>query len=208
MSAKRYYFYAEGKSVTAIAELLGRSKSIISRELRRNTSDDEYISAIAEDNYKGRRKKCRRRKRLEKPDVFRMLRDRFLQHQWSPKQIAGRLRMELGFTLISYNTIYRGIYAGMFNSPDSPRNTRCIIRKLRHRGKERHHKGKRNAMVKIHISHDIEERPQEAQDRTQCGHWESDTVAGKAGKVCRVTNVDRKSRYLLCGKAEGKMPML
>lgn len=39
-------FYAEGKSVTAIAELLGRSKSTISRELRRNTSDDEYIPAI------------------------------------------------------------------------------------------------------------------------------------------------------------------
>lgn len=39
-------FYDEGKSVTAIAELLGRSKSTISRELRRTASDDEYIPAI------------------------------------------------------------------------------------------------------------------------------------------------------------------
>lgn len=51
-------FYDEGKSVTAIAELLGRSKSTISRELRRNASDDEYIPAIAENNYRERRKKC------------------------------------------------------------------------------------------------------------------------------------------------------
>jgi len=156
-------FYAEGKSVTAIAELLGRSKSTISRELRRNASDDEYIPVIAENNYRECRQKCRRHKRLENPDVFRMVMDRFLQHQWSPEQIAGRLRMELGFTLISYNTIYRGIYAGMFNSPDSPRNTRCIIRKLRHRDKKRHRKGDAEHRGKIHISHDIEERPQEAQ---------------------------------------------
>lgn len=32
-------FYDEGKSVTAIADLLGRSKSTISRELRRTASD-------------------------------------------------------------------------------------------------------------------------------------------------------------------------
>ena len=36
------------------------------------------------------------------------------------------------------------------------------------------------------------------------GHWEADTVVGKQGKACLVTLVDRKSRYLLGGKAMSK----
>ena len=36
------------------------------------------------------------------------------------------------------------------------------------------------------------------------GHWEADTVVGKQGKACFVTLVDRKSRYLLGGKAMSK----
>lgn len=41
----------------------------------------------------------------------------FLNHQWSLEQISARLKME-GFTYtISYNTIYRGIYSGLFDEP-------------------------------------------------------------------------------------------
>ena len=34
--------------------------------------------------------------------------------------------------------------------------------------------------------------------------WEGDTVAGVKGKACLVTLVDRKSRYLVGGKADAK----
>lgn len=51
--------------------------------------------------------------------------------------------------------------------------------------------------TKIVISHPIEERPEEAQRRTELGHWEADTVAGKTGSSYMVTLVDRKSRFLL-----------
>ena len=58
--------------------------------------------------------------------------------------------------------------------------------------------------VKFIISHPIEERPVSAEKRTVCGHWEADTVVGKQGRACLVTLVDRKSRYLLGGKATSK----
>ena len=57
---------------------------------------------------------------------------------------------------------------------------------------------------KIQISHDITERPAGAEKRSEIGHWEADTVVGQQGKACLVTLGDRKSRYLMCGKADKK----
>lgn len=44
---KLMYFLAKGDSVTKIAKKLGRSKSTISRELRRNCCKGEYVPADA-----------------------------------------------------------------------------------------------------------------------------------------------------------------
>ena len=56
----------------------------------------------------------------------------------------------------------------------------------------------------MNISHSIEERPREANERSRIGDWEADTVIGQAGKACFVTLADRKTRFLLCRKAERK----
>ena len=80
--------------------------------------------------------------------------------------------------------------------------------KLRHRGKTRHTKGKEETRGKIKISHPIEERPEEANQRTVVGHWEADTVAGIAGSSCLITLTDRCSRFLLIRKIPGKTAAL
>ena len=68
----------------------------------------------------------------------------------------------------------------------------------------RHKKGSEERRGKFVISHPIEDRPASATNRSVRGHWEADTVVGKQGKACLVTLVDRKSRYLLGGKAMSK----
>ena len=60
--------------------------------------------------------------------------------------IAGRNHKMLTFgkTLRihhSYATIYRGIYAGMFDDAKLSHGARGAVRKLRHKGKTRHKKG-------------------------------------------------------------------
>ncbi len=85
-----------------------------------------------------------------------------------------------------------------------PHGSRGVIRKLRHRGKTRHTKSYEERRGKIRISNDISQRPGGATNRSRRGHWEGDTVAGVKGKACLVTLVDRKSRYLVSGKAEAK----
>ena len=199
---KILFFSGKGYSLSRIAEELGRSKATISRELRRNSQREEYIPLIAEQKYEKRRKKCRRRKRLADPVLYELVREKFLEQQWSPEQIEGRLRLENYPDPPSYKTIYRAIYAGMFDTKEQKRSegNRGMRRRLRHRGKPRKNKNPDSRRGKMTISHSIEDRPEAANTRSRFGDWEADTVQGKAKGPRLVTLVDRKSRYLLCKK--------
>ena len=201
---KILFFYAKEYSVTDIAKELGRSKSTISRELKRNRESGQYLPLIAHRKYARRREGCRPRKRLADPALFQIVREKFLDHQWSPEQIAGRLALEHHKAVISYATIYRAIYSGMLDESRRSHGSRGVIRKLRHHGKSRHTKQYEERRGKIKISHEISQRPAGAANRSRRGHWEGDTVAGVKGKACLVTLVDRKSRYLVGGKAGAK----
>ena len=139
---KIFFFRAQNKSIRFIAKELGRSPSSVSRELKRNSVNNDYSPSQAEERYKKRRKKCHRPKLLSNPALFAFVSKMFLEQQWSPEEIAGRLSYECSNLKISYNTIYRAIYAGMFDMPYERRSHghRGAIRKLRHKGKTRHKK--------------------------------------------------------------------
>jgi IS30 family transposase len=198
----------EGKSLRKIAGELCRSPATISRELRRNKAKKHAYSAVyAHRTYQKRRKFCRRPKLLENLALYKKVQKLFLEKQWSPEQIANRLAYENSRFRISTNTIYRAIYAGMFDTDAQKRSAgnRGAVRKLRHRGKRRR---KRHGMPEtrgnLAITHRIHDRPMAAEDRTEIGHWETDTLLGTRDGVCLVTNVDRCSRYLIAGKVEKK----
>lgn len=188
---------SKGKSLSAIASEIGRSKSTISRELKRNSFDSEYSPHRAQEVYSKRRKTCHRHKLLDHPALFSFVRFAFLEQQWSPQQISGRLKMEKSAFQISYNTIYRAIYSGVFDTLKERSSHGCkgAIRKLRHRGKSRHTKNYEEKRGKIRSSHPLEERPEEANERKRVGDWEADTVMGTTGGACLLTLVDRKSLF-------------
>lgn len=195
----------EGKGVTRIAEAIGRHKSTVSRELRRNmcaasTPSAYYRASTAQARYERRRKACVRPRVLDDPGTFELVRSKFLEDQWSPEQIEGRLALELGSSPVSDSTIYRWIREGRF---DGCVGGRKASRRLRHRGKRRKGPGG-DPRGRIRVSHEIGERPAEAEGRTRIGDWESDTVAGTRGGACLVTNVDRKTGFLAGGKSPRK----
>lgn len=130
--------------------------------------------------------------------------DKFIRHQWSPEQIVGRIQREGSSFRISTTTIYRAIYAGLLDEPNLSRGNRGAIRKLRHRGKSRHTKDYVERRGKIVIRNEISQRPEDANQRDRIGDWEADTVAGRAGKACLLTLVDRKSRFLIGQKCTRK----
>lgn len=192
----------EGRNTTEIARAIGRHKSTVSRELKRNSCARSYRASTAQARYEERRGACARPRILDDPAAYELVRDKFLGEQWSPEQIEGRLRLEGSALRVSDTTIYREIRAGRFDGELPGRKK--ASRRLRRRGKRRRGRGGAERRGRIRVSHEIGERPAEAEDRSRLGDWEADTVAGKAGGACLVTSVDRRSGYLVGGRAARK----
>ena len=195
----------DGKRVSEIARAIGRSKSTVSREISRNSfrvgGGECYRASTAQARYERRREACVRPRILDDPGTFELVRSKFLEQQWSPEQIEGRLALELGESPVSDTTIYRAIQDGLF---DGCVGGRKAARRLRRKGKRRKRAGREERRGKIVVSHSIEERPAAAGDRSRLGDWEADTVAGALGGACLATFTDRRSGYLAGGKAPSK----
>lgn len=118
-----------------------------------------------------------------------------LAAKWSPEQIAGRLRDDYAEDpkmQVSHTSIYRWLRAERQEGGEQWKHLRQSEKKRR----KRYGSGPRRSRIPDRVS--IQERPPEANDRTQIGHWESDTILGKKGRVA--THVDRMSRYVLIGR--------
>ena len=160
-----------GFSMSKIAATLKRGTSTISRELKRNLkSKNPYSPTQAQANYKRKRKRCKRKRLLENKIIRDKVQYLFLHQQWSPEQISNRLKYEHNPISISYTTIYRGIYSGLLEEKKLSSGQRGVARKLRHKGKTRHTKGKVETHGKIVISNVIQMRPTKADLRVEIGH--------------------------------------
>ena len=197
-----------GKNITEISKLMGRSKSTISRELKRNSTPEGYSCLQADAKYHERRKQCRRHRLFENEAMKAKVLELFLERQWSPEQIANRLKIEGSSFQVSYSTIYRAIYDHTLEPAPLPRCQRGLARQLRHKGRTRHKKGHEENRGKFPVSHSIQERPQEADERKVIGYIESDTMLGKHASECLVTNVDMASRFLIAKKVPKKQSIL
>lgn len=195
-SEERYTIAAlrtEGFCASDIARRLGRHRSTISREVRRNSSrcDGSYRPTKAIERTNGRRSRARRNQRFTKADFA--LVEKKLKADWSPEQISGRLRRD-GELSISHETIYIHVWRDKEAGGLLYRHLRCSpkLRRKRHNSYD-----SRGRMAgKRHIS----ERPSSIDKRRTLGHWEIDTVVGKGAQDCVTTLVERMTGFALIGK--------
>ena len=175
-----------------IARRMDRHSSTIGRELRRNrsTSDGAYRASQAQEHRNGRRARNRGWTKLTAKQwriVHRLLREGF-----SPEQISGRLR-DTGTLQVSHETIYRHIWA---DKAAHGLLYLCLRQRTRRRRK-RYATNERRGRVagKRHIA----SRPAAANERTEFGHWEIDTIHG-CDRNSVVSLVERISGLTLIGK--------
>ena len=183
-----------GLAPAAIARVIGRHRSSIGRELRRNRShsDGTYRPQLADWYARSRRSHSRRNTQFTAADWARV--ETLVREDWSPEQIAGRLR-RTGVLRISHETIYRRIWT-------DKRAGGALYRHLRGAQKlKRKRYGAYDSRGRVAGKRPITARPPGAEKRSRFGHWEADTMlgAGQAGP-CILTLVERKSGFLMIGK--------
>ena len=115
-----------GWSLSEIAKELGRSKSTISREIKRNKVNEKYKAHIAQDKYEERIINCSPYGKMANASLVNYVQEKLNDH-WSPEQISGRIKFELINQKISFSSIYNWLYKGLLE--------RCSVELLRRKGK-------------------------------------------------------------------------
>jgi IS30 family transposase len=187
-----------GATLQQIAAELGRDRSTISRELRRNAHhiSGDYRPHAAQRLAEARRPRPKTGKIAANPALRQVIQDG-LDLRWSPEQIVRRLRRdfpERPEMHVVHETIYQTLYlqgrGELRRELAQALRTGRAIRRPRRQVQQRL---PRMATPMVMIS----ERPAEADDRAVPGHWEGDLIIGKNGKSAIGTLVERATRYVM-----------
>lgn len=181
-------YKAQGLSQTEMAEKLGRHRATICRELKRNAPPvykGYYLSHKAQERYEKRMSHSHTHQRLKNQRIRDYVEEK-LKLLWSPELIAGRIRKELPGESISHEAIYQYVYE----------EKRELIKYLVRAHKKRKKRGYSRKHTKSHIPErvSIAERTAEANERTEIGHWEADSVVSRQSKAALNVITERKSR--------------
>lgn len=186
--------YYAGESRGKIAVELGRSKSVISRELKRNrNSSGTYTALKAGEKAAERRRdsKAAIEHWYNNPGLYEYVTSRLLK-EWSPEQIIGRLNLDHpndNSMRVSHESIYVWIKWRRRLGEEWHVH-------LRFSGRRRKRYGSQHLPGSLPQRPSIEDRPEEATNRSRCGDWEGDTMEGGKKSGYFVTLADRKSRMV------------
>ena len=193
---QRYQIYAlkkAGQNQSEIALVVGCHKSTISRELRRNCGQRGYYPRLADKTARKRHREayCPR----IAAETWQQV-ELLLGQQWSPEQIAGRLKLAQQPT-VSHERIYLYIYA-------DKRRGGTLHSHLRSQKKQRkRYSGYiRRGQIPNRVS--IDERPTIVTTKGRFGDWEADTIIGARHKGGILSIVERKSKLTRLSKLATK----
>jgi IS30 family transposase len=181
-----YILLKAGFNQTKIAELIGVSKSTISREITRNTGLKGYRPNQA--NQRALERRQHADKHVHFTDDVKTAVKKLLKQKWSPEQISGRLKKDKK-PFVSHETIYQFIIDDQRNGGELYKHLRLGRKKRRKRIKS----NSRQGQIPNRVS--IDERPAIVDNKERVGDWEIDTIVGKNHKGALVTAVERKMKF-------------
>lgn len=197
-----------GYSLRCIAADLDCSPSTVMNEIRRGTGKRNgnrgrhpgYSAKRGQMNYEVNRSRCHKEHKLSKDDPFVIwMVDKVKNNKWSLDACVGYARRHKLYPedrIPCTKTLYNELWAG--NLPI----TLFDVPEALSRAKKNSHSRKNKRI----LGKSIDERPEFASLRKECGHWEIDTVVGhKAGRESVVlTIVEKLTDYYIALKIPGK----
>lgn len=189
-------FLEMGLSITAIADRLGRHRSTLYRELKRNQTDHHYLLGEAQRKANDRTKRestCKLRTDTALYDYV----VRHLKLGWSPEQISGRMKLDHMKFDVCHETIYRYIYA--------EKNEGLYQYLPYKKPKRRRHYARKPQQCRFGEIRLITKRPKNIEKRKHIGHWEGDLIEFSGTKKKTITTlVERKTRMVSLIKNDTK----
>src|ERR1700677_1046718 len=157
------------QSIAAIARILGKHRSTIAREIKRNTNEGGiYVESHAQGRMRRRRKAAKAPSLIIENDLgMQDYIEDFLKQHLSPEQIVGWMRRSGFSRRVCQRTIYDWVH----------RDWQSRKKYLRFKGRPRVPYGGRKSMWQPQKRH-ISERPPVVAKRERAGDWEGDLVHG------------------------------
>jgi len=186
-----------GYSQSEIAKTIGKDKSVVSRELDRNSDarSGEYRSDLAQRKTNNRHKT--KPKRIRFTEEVKANVEALLKEDYSPDQVVGTLNKQ-GKACVSHERIYQHIWRDKKEKGNLYLYLRHQGRKYRKRGDQKDKRG----IIKDRVS--IEKRPEVVEKRERFGDLEVDLIIGKNHNQAMLTINDRASGTLKIRKVPSK----
>ena len=191
---------AAGHGDAAIAEEIGRDRSTVWRERRRHGNrDGSYRPRTAQKQAETQARTSHRRPpKLSAPGPLRRYVIEGLRANWSPQEIAKRIRMdhpEDPQMRACADTIYQSLFVQARGSLKRELTAHLRTQRQRRQPRARSRVEERRGKLADTIS--ISQRPAEADDRAVPGHWEGDLIMGRDNGSAIGTLVERSTRFVM-----------
>jgi IS30 family transposase len=187
-----------------IAQKLDRDYSVIKREIKRNSGEHLPYKATDAQYFMERRARNTNKRKLEK-EKNRELKEfveQRIKEDWSPEQIAGRLR-EKPPPGIRDTVSYESIYDYIYNGAEKHKELYLHLRVGRKQRQKKYFRKKQGNKLKNRVS--IHLRPEEADKKKEYEHWETDLVEfGRKQKENLSVKYERKGMLCRLHKVLGK----
>ena len=203
-----------GRRPAQIAAEIGRCRSVISREIQRNTSPDgRYRGPVAHRAAHERRRRPKAFKLHENTAMCRRI-ESWMDDGWSPGLIAATLAKDavercrrvhgvscgLGrgcgcrVERVSHETIYQALYVQTRGRLRADLHQKLMLKRRARKPRT----GRTDARgVRYSEAFTIADRPAEVADRAVPGHWEGDLILGTGNRSAIGTLVERATRFTI-----------
>jgi IS30 family transposase len=187
----------QGLSQRMIAESIGRDRSTVSREIRRNSDRIGYLYP-KEAQRETEKRKARHGSKLERNIGLKEYVINKLKIGWSPEIIAGVWKKVHPDESICTEAIYQFIYAPKHKKLEL---WKLLIKRKKKRGLVRKSRSKETIQHRV----SIHKRPDEINTRKEFGHYEGDLFFNRGSQSVNVlTMIERVSRKVTLIKQDSK----
>ena len=196
------FFNNKGQGPREIGRFLKRDRTVVLRELKRNTKPGKKYSAVTAQKLANLKAKKTNKRKLETDQLLHDFVVKQLKEGWSPDEISGKLKDHppkdlLGKT-VSYETIYDYIYEG----GGRWERLYCHLRKKHKQRRRRLGRKKQKITIPQRIS--IHLRPEEINLRQRVGDWETDTMCFSKQRPGLSVQYERKLMLARIHKVKNK----